>query len=202
MVNGRMPATPRRERGVSLIEVLVAMVIIAFGLLGVAGLQVRLQASEMEAYQRSQAVLLLQDMKGRIESNRLETSKYPIEAPVATPVGAGVTCPTLAVTMTRAQRDVTQWCNALQGAAESTDAGASRLGAMVGARGCVEDLGVGAAGDRSVRVTVAWQGTTPIVAPPETCGAGLYNAAAGSSCSNDLCRRAISTIVRIGRLAS
>jgi type IV pilus assembly protein PilV len=202
VVNGLHSPIPRRERGTSLIEVLVAMVIIAFGLLGVAALQVRLQGSEMEAYQRSQAVLLVQDMKGRIESNRLETAKYPIEAPLATPVGVGVTCATLVATMTRAQRDVAQWCNALQGAAESTGGGATRLGAMVGARGCVEDMGAGASGERSVRVTVAWQGTTPIAVPPEPCGAGSYNGPAGSPCQGDLCRRALSTIVRIGKLAS
>ena len=48
-------------RGVSLIEVLVTIVILAVGLLGLAGLQMRLQSSEVEAYQRTQASLLLED---------------------------------------------------------------------------------------------------------------------------------------------
>ena len=46
-----------RQRGASLIEVLVTLVIVAFGLLGIVGMQARLQVSEMEAYQRSQALL-------------------------------------------------------------------------------------------------------------------------------------------------
>jgi type IV pilus assembly protein PilV len=49
---------------------------------------------------------------------------------------------------------------------------------------------------------VAWQGSTPIAAPTETCGANLYNGAAGSACRDDLCRRTVSTIVRIGKLSS
>lgn len=202
MVSRRTAPGLPRQHGASLIEVLVAMVIIAFGLLGVAGLQVRLQGSEMEAYQRSQAVLLLADMKGRIESNRLESSKYAVEAPLTAPVGAGMDCAALTATMTRAQRDVAQWCGALQGASETVNAGANRVGAMIGGRGCVEDLGTSPSGDRSVRVTIAWQGSTPIAVPPEACGAGQYDGPAGSACQGDLCRRAISTIVRIGKLST
>jgi type IV pilus assembly protein PilV len=201
MVKLRMAPPPLRERGVSMIEVLVAMVIIAFGLLGIAGLQVRLQASEMEAYQRSQAVLLVADLKGRMEANRLEITQYAVEAPLATPVGVGA-CPVWAAGLTRVKKDISQWCDALQGAGETTNAGANRVGAMIGGRGCVEDLGTSGVGDRSLRITVAWQGTTPIAAPAVPCGANQYDGAAGSACQGDLCRRAISTIVRIGRLAS
>ena len=58
------------QRGATMIEVLVTVVIIAFGLLGMAGLQMRMQLSEMESYQRSQALLLLNDMASRIATNR------------------------------------------------------------------------------------------------------------------------------------
>lgn len=189
-------ARPRGSRGISLIEVLVTLVIIAIGLLGLAGLQVRLQDSEVEAYQRSQATLLLADIKGRIEANRKQVATYPTNAPVDDPVGAGGDCPTTDGSSTRAQVDVADWCNALQGAAEAS--GGSRVGAMLGGRGCVEDLGVGASGEQTFRVTVAWQGLTPTAAPAEACGAGLYNG--GSKCLNDLCRRTVSTIVRIANL--
>lgn len=181
-----------------MIEVLVTLVIIAFGLLGIAGLQVRLQMSEMESYQRSQALLLLNDMANRIATNRLTAAKYPEAAPLVNPVGAGMTCPTTDATSTRVQVDVNEWCLALQGAAEL--ANGSRVGAMLGGRGCVEDLGVGVAGDKRYRVTVAWQGLTPITAPAETCGADLYNGATGSACHDDLCRRAVSTVVRMANL--
>ena len=52
------------------------MVIIAFGLLGMAGLQMRMQTSEMESYQRSQALLLLNDMANRIAANRNNAASY------------------------------------------------------------------------------------------------------------------------------
>jgi type IV pilus assembly protein PilV len=186
-------------RGASMIEVLVTMVIIAFGLLGMAGLQMRLQSSEMEAYQRTQALLLLDDLRSRIEANRLEAAKYAEGAPVATPVGAGmVNCPVTDATSTRAEVDVKEWCEALKGAAES--AGGIKVGAMVGGRGCVEALPVGAAGDQLYRVEVAWQGLTPIAAPTETCGAGQYNGTADSKCLNDLCRRVVSTVIRMANL--
>jgi type IV pilus assembly protein PilV len=197
------------QRGTTMIEVLVTLVIIALGLLGLAGLQVRLQSSEMESYQRTQALLLLADLKGRVEANRLEYAKYPDLSPPDAPVGAGMVCPAIDGTSSRADKDVSEWCAALQGAGEA--AGGAKVGAMVGGRGCVEDLTVAAAaamggasavvGEKVIRVSVAWQGLTPIAAPAETtCGAALYNGGAGSSCVNDLCRRAVSTIVRFAKL--
>ena len=43
------------SRGSSLVEVMVTLVILAFGLLGVAGLQTKVGVAEMESYQRAQA---------------------------------------------------------------------------------------------------------------------------------------------------
>ena len=176
-----------------MIEVLVTIVIIAFGLLGMAGLQVRLQASELESYQRSQALLLLNDMASRIATNRNNAASYLIAA--SSPLGAGMaTCPS--TTSTVAQRDLGEWCNALQGAAETTNSGATKMGAMIGGRGCVEVTG------SDYLVTVAWQGMTPIAAPPTSvaCGANSYDGATGSACVSDRCRRAVTTLVRIATL--
>ena len=67
---------PCTQRGTGLIEVLVTLVIIALGLVGVVGLQARMQLSEMEAFQRSQALLLLNDMASRISVNRSNAAVY------------------------------------------------------------------------------------------------------------------------------
>jgi len=176
-----------------MIEVLVTMVIIAFGLLGMAGLQLRMQSSEMESYQRSQALLLLNDMAGRMSTNRAAVMAGSYNIAAASPVGAGMTCAALGGTPTTVQRDINEWCLALQGAAETS--GTTKVGAMVGGRGCVENVG----GD--YMVTVAWQGLTPIAAPPSSvgCGADSYDAAS-TPCVNDLCRRTVSTVVRIAIL--
>ena len=180
---------PCRQLGASMIEVLVTMIIIAFGLLGMAGLQMRMQSSEMEAYQRSQALLLLNDMANRIAANRNNASLYVMGT---TALGTGMTCPT--ATATVVQQDLRQWCEALQGAAEVS--GTDKVGAMVGGRGCVQT----ASGD--YLVTVVWQGFTPISAPPASvaCGAGQFNGDSASSCKNDLCRRAVTTLVRVATL--
>ncbi|HEY0563491.1 MAG TPA: prepilin-type N-terminal cleavage/methylation domain-containing protein, partial [Methylophilus sp.] len=51
-----------KQQGSTLLEVLITIVILAIGLLGLAGLQSRLHVSEMESYQRAQALVLLNDM--------------------------------------------------------------------------------------------------------------------------------------------
>jgi type IV pilus assembly protein PilV len=186
MVSTAHPAARAAQRGTTMIEVLVTVIIIAFGLLGMAGLQSRLQLSEMEAYQRSQALLLLEDMASRISTNRLNAASYA----GTTTYGTGMTCPT--TNSTTLQRDLSEWCAALQGAAELS--GSVKQGAMVGARGCIEASGA------DFMITIAWQGMTPISAPPSSvgCGANQYNG--GGKCLNDLCRRAVTTLVRIGTL--
>ena len=93
--------------------------------------------------------------------------------------------------VTTALRDLKEWCDALQGANEAT--GSTKQGAMVGGRGCVHKVG------SEYMVTVAWQGLTPISAPPTsvTCGSGEYNS---TVCTNDTCRRVVTTLVRIAAL--
>ncbi|WP_431112227.1 type IV pilus modification PilV family protein [Variovorax paradoxus] len=185
----------RAQTGATLLEVLVTLLILAFGLFGLVGLQARLQSSEMESYQRSQALILLSDMANRIAINRRLASTYV----TSSPLGAGANCPT--GTGSRQQVDAMEWCNALQGAAETS--GTTKLGAMIGGRGCVEDLG-----NNEYLVTVAWQGLVPIAAPPEgvACGKDQYDVAPTATapnpqCTADRCRRVVTTLVRIGTLS-
>ena len=181
-----------RQSGISLIEMLVTMVILAVGLLGVMGLQARLQQSEMESYQRSQALILLDDMAHRLAANRNAAVSYVTGT--SSPLGVGMTCPTS--TSTQQARDAMQWCDALQGVAE-TDTGGARVGVMLGGRGCVESLG-----SNQYLITVAWQGVVPLDAPPASvgCGKDSYDGATGSQCIEDRCRRVVTTIVRVAPL--
>lgn len=184
----------QNQRGATMIEVLVTVVILTFGLLGLLGLQSRMQLAEMESYQRAQAMILLEDMANRIAADRSFAANYVTGS--GNPVGTGMTCPVVNNASTTQQRDVSDWCNALQGAGETM--GASRVGTMIGGRGCVETLP-----NNEYLVTVAWQGMGPISAPPASvgCGQGLY--AKGSACTGatvDFCRRVVTTIVRIGAL--
>lgn len=163
----------RKNMGFSLIEVLVTIVILLIGLLGLAGLQGRALTSQMESYQRSQALVLLKDMADRIDANRKNAASYI----TATPLGTGATCP--AGTSIAAQ-DLCAWNNTLQGAAETQ--GASSVGAMIGARGCVYQNAAPASGVATTySIVVAWQGMNNTAAPDNTfaysarkCGLGQY----------------------------
>jgi type IV pilus assembly protein PilV len=185
----------RSERGATMVEVLVAITIIVFGLLGLAGLQARLQISELESYQRTQAILLLNDMVQRVTVNRNNAASY---ATGLTALGSGMTCPVAGASTV--SRDLREWCQALQGDSESSTSGGvtTKSGHMIGGRGCVESLG--AAGD--YMVTVTWQGMTPISAPPASVGCGVneYDGGGSSSCKDDLCRRVVTTVIRIATL--
>jgi type IV pilus assembly protein PilV len=179
------------QRGISLVEVLIAMVILAVGLLGLVGLQGRLHIAQVESYQRAQALILLQDMQNRVVLNRNNAADYVTVEPLGTGMDE---CPV--ANATRAEADARDWCEQLVGAAETISG--SNVGAMVGGRGCIESLG----GDQYL-ITVAWQGLGPLSAPPAevTCGAGEYDGLDDDSpCVNDLCRRVVTTVIRIATL--
>lgn len=59
-------AAARTQRGVGLIEVLVTVLVLAVGLLGLAGLQLQAQRLNYLAYLDSQAQFLLQDLTERM----------------------------------------------------------------------------------------------------------------------------------------
>lgn len=63
-------ASAMHERGMTLVEVLVTLVVISVGLLGVAALQLTTLKSNQEAYVRSQASALAGYMLDRIRANQ------------------------------------------------------------------------------------------------------------------------------------
>jgi type IV pilus assembly protein PilV len=185
-MNTRLLLKVNRECGVSLLEALITIVILAFGILGLAGLQSRLQTVEVESYARSQALILLDDMAARLSAHRGVAATYVD----ASPVGTGDTQPTdCSGTALGVARDTCEWSNALKGNTERS--GSSAVGAMIGGRGCIEQLA--GVDPPSYRVTVTWQGLSPTVAPGVACGQSLYGA-------NDALRRAVVKVVSIAAL--
>jgi type IV pilus assembly protein PilV len=171
----------RRQAGFSLIEVLVTIAILMIGLLGLAALQTNATIAEMEAYQRSQALVLVQDMADRIAANKTNANSY-----VANDIGlTAQTCTGLL----GAALDKCEWNNKLLGAAEVT-AGGRNVGAMIGARGCVTQPT-----PKVYMVTVAWQGMARAGGntPGAVCGASAYGTGQ---------RRTVSVIVRVGLLGT
>ena len=69
---------PQRQGGFTLLEILIALIILSIGLLGLAGLQANSLQNNNSAYQRTQASLLANEMLDRIRANRqgLEAGAY------------------------------------------------------------------------------------------------------------------------------
>lgn len=67
---------PRRQLGVTLIEVLVAAVVLAVGLLGLAALLGSAMQSNQHANARTQAVFLASDMMDRVRANSVNRGDY------------------------------------------------------------------------------------------------------------------------------
>jgi type IV pilus assembly protein PilV len=196
--------------GFALLEALLTMVILAFGLLGLLGMQSRMGVAGVEAYQRAQATLLVSDMADRMAAspfaacagatatdaernscmaNRLQS--YVTSSPLGTGDAQPADCSQQAA---GAARDSCEWSNALKGVAES-NAG-NNTGAMAGARGCIEQLQApdpssGVCTPGIYRVSAVWQGQIPTAVPNLTCGTGSYGA-------DESYRRVIAARVSIG----
>jgi type IV pilus assembly protein PilV len=196
MLTGRCVCAYRRtaarpQRGTSLVEVLVTLLILAFGLLGVAGLQSKMGVAEMESFQRSQALIVLSDMAERVSANRAQAASYVTNAAVGTGDAEPVTCTGIPA---GPDRDLCEWSNALKGAAEQKSA--ANVGGMIGARGCITEVQAanpapGVCTPGIYQVSVAWQGMNPTAVSSLACGQGQYGA-------DDSYRRVLALSVSIG----
>jgi type IV pilus assembly protein PilV len=167
-------------RGFTIIEVLIALVILAFGLLALARAHAQASLTEVEARQRTQAMALVQDMADRINLNRKHAVEY---------VGSyvGDTNANCALLPTRTERDTCEWQDLLAGT--STTDGIRLIGAPRAAVGCI-----GNPAPNVYVVAVAWEGVVPTGAPLSPCGLGDF--------SDETLRRAFSTIVQIATLGT
>lgn len=170
-------------RGFTLLEVLITIVILAFGLLGLTNLQTKLHMTEMESYQRTQALILLKDFSDRLQANGANATGYLTDADrdgledgewLGTGSAESCTSPTGRIAIDRCE-----WHEQLRGEAE-TSAGVS-VGAALGARGCVEEIEArnntnGSCQAGIYRISIAWQGLYETATPDLDCGAGQYGA--------------------------
>lgn len=180
-----------KNAGSSMIEVLITIIILVIGLLGLAGLQAKALTVQMETYQRSQALILLQDMESRIDANRKNATAYLTgAAPRGTGFNGSVVLDCTA--LTGSGLDLCEWHNALLGASEAK--GAAKVGAMIGARGCITQTVAPVTGAPSqYLIAVAWQGLNSTAIPTITCGQNQYGA-------NDALRRVIAIPINIADL--
>lgn len=126
----RVPTRPGSQRGFTLIEVLITVIVLAIGLLGLAGLQLNGLRFTHSAYQTSQATIAAYDIIDRMRVNRpaAESGSYDIALGVtpsaANCTGAGVNCS--AVTLATA--DLGEWKQSIAALLPSGDGSVQRNG--------------------------------------------------------------------------
>jgi type IV pilus assembly protein PilV len=165
-----------------MIEILISLVITAFGLLGLAAFATKSTAMSVDATQRARAAALLNDMASRVANNKPNAAAY-VSAAVH---GAAVQdCALVAV---GPPRDLCEWGNLLAGANDTAAAGNA---AFLGYRGCVTQPNVL---NPVFVITVAWGSLSPGVPPADACAANAFG--------DDSFRRILRSQVRVATLAA
>jgi len=158
---------PCRQRGVGLIEVLVALLVLAVGFLASGRMQVQSLHESQSAYHRSQARLLLDDMMDRMRNNPrgVEAGGYDAKDTTAT---VDTDCVSRFCTGAElAAHDLHVW-------GRSLDPGSGRAVLLprgsdgAAARGSIEALG-----DGVYRVALSWEALVD-GAPVEETASALF----------------------------
>ena len=68
----------RKQAGVGLIEVLVALLLLAIGVLGYVALQLRAFDASAEAMKKSQAVVIMRGLAENMRVNKAQMGNYPV----------------------------------------------------------------------------------------------------------------------------
>ena len=177
-----------RQKGFSLLEVILTMAILAIGLLGLAGLQARALNAEADSFSRAQAMMYANEMADRMNSNLAEVKTSTAAATgynqqssgsVRVVFGTGYTndCITVANNTQALQatccagkasiaaRDLCEWDLALKGTGEAK--GTTKVGGLSGVRACVFNTGTSGI----FQIDVVWQGRDIGVVPSDnSCG--------------------------------
>lgn len=172
------------QRGFSLIEVLVTLVIVTVALLSSAALQLLSKRSNYDAAQRTTAAHLAEDVLERMRNNSGALIDYIPAAPLggaSLGVAPPVDCADPATVCTGqelAAYDLWQWEQLLDGALETS--GGQATGGLVTPTACIQGPGFG--GNGVYQVAIAWRGMTDIANPVvNNCGEGTGNYGAGDA---------------------
>jgi len=183
-------AQSRYQRGISMIEVLIAVFVLAVGMLGTASLQLTSKRSSMEAKSRTMATMVAQGFVERMRMNPRQLATY-------TNAGAGrvlngatfaaVDCTVACTDIEMANLDLYELEQALIGAAE--EIGGTAVGGISEPRACINGPD---GGSGTYTVAIAWRGLTRLSDPTvHTCGqgSGVYDTADGAQ--TDVYRRVL-----------
>ncbi|MGH8168689.1 MAG: type IV pilus modification protein PilV [Woeseiaceae bacterium] len=98
------------SRGLTLVEILIALLILSIGLLGLAGLQTMSLRFNTSAYYRTQATALAYDFADRMRANRQAALTGAYDVALQDPPPA---CGPVVVAGTLEQQEIAAWRNAL-----------------------------------------------------------------------------------------
>ena len=106
-------AVIEKNSGFTLIEIVVAVLILAIGILGVAGMQSVGIRESQNTYFRSQANLLAADMAGKMRANAIEAKKGDDSVYLEEAAGSGGACSTDCTSIAVAATDRQTWEEAI-----------------------------------------------------------------------------------------
>lgn len=98
-----------KQSGFTLLEVLVAMLVLSIGLLGLAGLMASSMRNNLSASHRTQATWMAYDIIDRMRANRAGA----LAGSYATAMGTAATCATAYPTGSVPVQDIAAWKNQL-----------------------------------------------------------------------------------------
>lgn len=103
----------KTNSGFTLIEVLIAMLVLAVGLLGLAGLQATNLKNNQSAYNRSQATQLAYDLADRMRTNIAGKARYTAILPSSATAKANCLTTTGCTPADMAENDLFEWNSAV-----------------------------------------------------------------------------------------
>jgi type IV pilus assembly protein PilV len=100
-----------RERGLSLIEILVTLTIVAFGVLGLLGLQARALSFQKDSFDRKAAAEMIAEFAERARMNyeAFTLDNYLGDFPIGAATPAVATCAAPCTAAQTANRDLSEW---------------------------------------------------------------------------------------------
>ena len=156
-----MQAVPETQRGFTLIEALIAFVILSVGLLGIVSLQALSKTSQHQAIQRSRAVTLADAMVERIRINPSAVQTYIASNPLGDDPNSPEPSPDCRTGPCDpnylAAHDLWEWERELAGV--MVQAGGASAGGLIDPRGCITFTSTnGRLSTGIMRVAVQWRG--------------------------------------------
>ncbi|MBF0186574.1 MAG: type IV pilus modification protein PilV [Magnetococcales bacterium] len=170
--------TDNRQSGFTLLEILIALIILVIGTFAVVKLQMTSRSSNYDSMQRGIAGILVHDITERMRANNDALESYE-----ATDLGSGSLgsepspgCTNSLDSCSGSQlaaHDLWEWEQLLDGASELS-AGGNSTGGLLKPTACIAGPGGGVSG--TYTVAIAWRGKRALSNPTSTtCGEGSGN---------------------------